>query len=169
MDVLTAAGITLEDIKPQYQSFEDSKEALKDGKIQAAFIVAGAPTTAITELATTNGVYLVNIDGDLRDAIIKEHSYYSAFQIPADTYPGQTEPVETLTVKATVIVDADLDENTVYNMTAAIFDHADEIAAENAKGNELTLDNATSGMTVPFHKGAARYYKEHGMNVDTQE
>ena len=54
-------------------------------------------------------------------------------------------------------------------MTAAIFDHADEIAAENAKGNELTLDNATSGMTVPFHKGAARYYKEHGMNVDTQE
>ena len=68
-----------------------------------------------------------------------------------------------------MIVDADLDENTVYNMTAAIFDHADEIAAENAKGNELTLDNATSGMTVPFHKGAARYYKEHGMNVDTQE
>ena len=169
VDVLTAAGITLEDIKPQYQSFEDSKEALKDGKIQAAFIVAGAPTTAITELATTNGVYLVNIDGDLRDAIIKEHSYYSALQIPADTYPGQTEPVETLTVKATVIVDADLDENTVYNMTAAIFDHADEIAAENAKGNELTLDNATSGMTVPFHKGAARYYKEHGMDVDTQE
>ena len=102
VDVLTAAGITLEDIKPQYQSFEDSKEALKDGKIQAAFIVAGAPTTAITELATTNGVYLVNIDGDLRDAIIKEHSYYSALQIPADTYPGQTEPVETLTVKATV-------------------------------------------------------------------
>lgn len=169
VDVLTAAGITLEDIKPQYQSFEDSKEALKDGKIQAAFIVAGAPTTAITELGTTNGVYLVNIDGDLRDAIIKEHSYYSALQIPADTYPGQTEPVETLTVKATVIVDADLDENTVYNMTAAIFDHADEIAAENAKGNELTLDNATSGMTVPFHKGAARYYKEHGMDVDTQE
>ena len=80
-------------------------------------------------------MYLVNIDGALRDAIIKEHSYYSALQIPADTYPGQTEPVETLTVKATVIVDADLDENTVYNMTAAIFDHADEIAAENAKGN----------------------------------
>lgn len=169
MDVLTAAGMTLDDIKPQYQSFEDSKEAMKDGKIQAAFIVAGAPTTAITELATTNGVYLVNIDGELRDSIISEHPYYTALQIPADTYPGQSEPVETLTVKATVIVSADLDEDAVYQMTAAIFDHTDEITAENAKGEELTLENATSGMPVPFHEGAARYYKEHGFDVETMD
>ena len=169
MDVLTAAGMTLDDIKPQYQSFEDSKEAMKDGKIQAAFIVAGAPTTAITELATTNGVYLVNIDGELRDSIIREHPYYTALQIPADTYPGQSEPVETLTVKATVIVSADLDEDAVYQMTAAIFDHTDEITAENAKGEELTLENATSGMPVPFHEGAARYYKEHGFDVETMD
>ena len=64
-DVLDAAGISMDDIKPQYQSFEDSKEALKDGKIDAAFIVAAAPTTAITELATTNGMHLINIDGKL--------------------------------------------------------------------------------------------------------
>ena len=63
LDVLNAGGITLDDIHPQYLSFEDSKESLKDGKIDAAFIVAGAPTTAITELATTNGVYMINIDG----------------------------------------------------------------------------------------------------------
>ena len=51
---------------------------------------------------------------------------------------------------------------------AAIFDHADEISAENAKGAELSLENATSGMTIPFHKGAARYYAEHGITVDTK-
>lgn len=61
-----------------------------------------------------------------------------------------------------------LDEDTVYDMTAAIFDHADEISAENAKGAELSLENATSGMTIPFHKGAARYYAEHGITVDTK-
>lgn len=169
IDVLTAAGITLDDIKPQYQSFEGSKEALKDGKIQAAFIVAGAPTTAITELATTNGVYLVNIDGELRDSILEACPYYAPLQIPADTYPKQSEPVETITVKATVIVSASLDDDTVYNMTAAIFDHADEIAAENAKGNELTLENATEGMAAPFHAGAAKYYAEHGITVETLE
>ncbi len=169
IDVLSAAGITLDDIKPQYQSFEGSKEALKDGKIQAAFIVAGAPTTAITELATTNGVYLINIDGDLRDQILADCPYYAPLQIPAGTYPKQDEPVETITVKATVVVSAALDEETVYKMTAAIFDHADEIAAENAKGEELTLENATEGMAAPFHAGAARYYAEHGVTVETLE
>lgn len=169
VDVLNGAGITLDDIKPQYQSFEDSKESLKDGKIDAAFIVAGAPTSAITELATTNGVYLVNIDGDLRDKILGSCPYYAPLQIPADTYPGQPDPVETITVKATVIVSAYLDEQTVYDMTAAIFDHADEIALENAKGAELNLTTATEGMAAPFHEGAARYYAEHGVIVSTDE
>lgn len=168
LDVLNAGGITLDDIHPQYLSFEDSKESLKDGKIDAAFIVAGAPTTAITELATTNGVYLINIDGDIRDSILNDCPYYTTYQIPAGTYPGQDEPVETITVKATIVVSENLDDDTVYDMTAAIFDHADEIASENAKGEELSLENATTGMTIPFHEGAARYYAEHGITVDTK-
>lgn len=169
VDILEAAGITLNDIKPQYQSFEDSKEALKDGKIDAAFIVAGAPTTAITELATTNGVYIVNIDGEFRENILKTCPYYTAQQIPANTYPGQTEPVETIGVKATIVVSAALDEETVYQMTAAIFDHAEEIAKENAKGAELNMKTATEGMAAPFHKGAARYYREHGIEVYSED
>jgi len=168
MDVLSAANITLDDINPQYQSFEASKEALKDGKIQAAFIVAGAPTIAITELATTNGVYLVDIEGEIREKIIANCPYYSPLQIPADTYPGQSEAVETITVKATVIVSASLDEELVYRMTAAIFDNKEAIALENAKGKELSIENATEGMTAPFHKGAARYYKEHGIEVESE-
>lgn len=168
IDVLEAAGISLDDIHPQYQSFEDSKESLKDGKIDAAFIVAGAPTTAITELATTNGVYLIDIDGELRDSILEACPYYTALEIPANTYPGQDEPVNTITVKATVVVSADLDADTVYNMTAAIFDHTEEIEQENAKGKELTIENATEGMAVPFHEGAARYYAEHGVTVNTE-
>jgi len=169
MDVLNAAGITIDDIKPQYQSFEASKEALKDGKIDAAFITAGAPTTAITELATTNGVSLIQVDGELRDKILEACPYYSALQIPAGTYPGIDEPIETITVKATLIVDSTLDEEVVYQLTKAIFDNSEAISVENAKGKELSIDNATQGMAAPFHKGAARYYAEHGVEVDTLE
>ena len=161
--------ITLEDIKPQYQSFEDSKEALKDGKIDAAFIVAGAPTTAITELATTNGVNLISIDGDLQKKILKECPYYDPYVIPAGTYPGQKEDVSTITVQATLIVSAKADEKTVYDITASLFDHMKDITAENAKGAELSLKNAAGITTVPYHKGAARYYKEHGITVKTGE
>lgn len=169
VDVLTGAGLTLDDIKPQYQSFEDSKEALKDGRIDAAFIVAGAPTSAITELATTNGVYLINIDGDIRDNIMAQCPYYNKKEIPAGTYPGQDQPIETITVKAVLLVAAVADEETVYNLTAALFDHVEDITLENAKGGELSVENATSTRSVPFHKGAARYYQEHGISVETMD
>jgi TRAP transporter TAXI family solute receptor len=169
MDVLEGAGLTVKDIKPQYQSFDDSKEALKDGQIDAAFIVAGAPTSAITELATTNGVFLIPIEGELRDKIMDLCPYYAPLVIPANTYPGQNDPIETITIKATLIVDADLDDDLVYSLTAAVFDHAEEISKENAKGEELSVENATSGITIPFHEGAARYYEEHGVSVNWQE
>lgn len=169
LDVLEGAGLTLDDINPQYQSFEDSKESMKDGKIDAAFVVAGAPTTAITELATTNGVKLINIDGEIRDAIMAACPYYKIQVIPAETYPGQTEPVETISVEATVIVAASADADTVYNLTAAIFEDAESIALENAKGEELDIETAASITTVPYHEGAARYYAEHGITVNTEE
>jgi len=168
IDVLAAAGLTENDIKAQYQSFGDSTEALKDGKIDAAFIVAGAPTPAITELASTTAAYLVPIDGEIADTIMASCPYYTVYTIPAETYPGQTEDIQTVTVKATLIVDADASEEDVYNLTKAIFDNMDAIAAEHGKGAELSIENATSGMTAPFHKGAAKYFAEKGVDVTAQ-
>ncbi len=168
IDVLNAAGLTEDDIKPQYLSFADSAEGLKDGKIDAAFIVAGAPTPAITEIATSNDVTLVPIDGEMADTILADCPYYTTLTIPAGTYPGQDEDVETITIKATLIVSADADEDTVYNITKAIYDNADSIAAEHSKGAELTIENATSGMTAPFHSGAAKYFEEQGVTVETE-
>ena len=169
LDVLEGAGLSLGDIKPQYQSFEDSKESLKDGKIDAAFIVAGAPTSAITELATTNHVKLVNISGSLRDQIIKKCPYYQPFKIKAGTYPKQDKDIDTITVQATVVVAAKADPDQVYKLTAAIFDHKDDIFKENAKGAELSIENASSINTVPYHEGAAKYFADHGVTVNTKE
>ena len=127
-DVLAAAGLTETDINAQYQSFADSADALKDGKIDAAFIVAGAPTPAITELCTTNSAYLVPIDGAVADAMMAASPFYTAYVIPAGTYPGQDSDVTTVTVKATLIVDAKASDDAVYNLTKAIFDNAADIA-----------------------------------------
>ncbi|MBE7001189.1 MAG: TAXI family TRAP transporter solute-binding subunit [Ruminococcaceae bacterium] len=167
MDVLAAAGMTEADIKPQYLSFADSADGLKDRKIDAAFIVAGAPTAAISELCTTNDAYLVPIDGDVAAKLMNDSPFYTEYKIPANTYKGQTEDVTTVTVKATLIVSADADETTVYNLTKAIFDNADAIASENGKGAELSVENATSGMTAPFHAGAAKYFAEKNVTVPT--
>ena len=166
IDVLTAAGLSETDINAQYQSFADSTDALKDGKIDAAFIVAGAPTPAITELCTTNNAYLVPIDGQIAESLMASCPFYTVYNIPAGTYPGQDVDVQTVTVKATLIVSADASEEDVYALTAAIFDNIDAITAENGKGAELSIENATSGMSAPFHAGAAKYFAEKGATVE---
>ena len=169
MDVLAAAGLSEEDIEPQYQSFADSADALKDGKIDAAFIVAGPPTPAITELFTSNSAArLVPIDGAVATALLASCPYYTVHAIPANTYPGQTEEVKTVTVKATLIVSASASEDDVYALTKAIFDNIEAITAAHAKGAELSIENATSGMTAPFHAGAAKYFAEKGVTVETE-
>jgi len=168
IDVLAAAGLTEADIIPQYQSFGDSADSLKDGKIDAAFIVAGAPTPAISELCTTTSAYLVPIDGEIADKLMADCPFYTVYSIPAETYKGQTEEVKTVTVKATLIVSTSASEDDVYNVTKAIFDNIESITSAHAKGAELSLENATSGMTAPFHKGAAKYFAEKGITVESK-
>ena len=169
IDVLAAAGLTEEDIKAQYQDFGQSADSLKDGKIDAAFVVAGAPTPAITELCMTNTkARIVPIDGAIADKLMKNNTFYSVYKIPANTYANQDAEVTTVTVKATLIVSADATEDDVYNLTKAIFDNIAAITKEHAKGAELSLENATEGLTVPFHAGAAKYFKEKGIEVATK-
>ena len=168
VDILAAAGMTEADIVPQYQSFADSADALKDKKIDAAFIVAGAPTPAIQELCTTASAYLVPIDGAVAEKLMKSSPYYTTYKVPAGTYDGQTTDVTTVTVKATLIVSTSASEEDVYNVTKAIFDNKDAITTAHAKGAELSLENATTGMEAPFHAGAAKYYAEKGITVTTK-
>lgn len=86
IDVLGVYGMTEESISAVYQSFGDSADSLKDGKIDAAFIVAGAPTTAIVDLATSGNVYLVSLDEEHTASLLEASPYYSAYTIPAGTY-----------------------------------------------------------------------------------
>ena len=88
IDVLGAYGLTENDIKPTYQSFGDSADALKNGQIDAAFIVAGAPTTAVTDLATTKDTYLVSLDDEHIDKLLETSDYYSKTVIAKDVYFG---------------------------------------------------------------------------------
>ena len=86
IDVLGAYDLTESDIKPTYQSFGDSADALKNGQIDAAFIVAGAPTTAVTDLATTKDTYLVSLDDEHIDKLLESSDYYTKTVIAKDVY-----------------------------------------------------------------------------------
>jgi len=111
---------------------------------------------------------IVPIDGDIADKLMKDNTFYSVYKIPANTYANQDKEIASVTVKATLIVSANATENDVYNITKAIFDNIDAITKEHAKGAELSLENATEGLTVPFHAGAAKYFKEKNIEVATK-
>ena len=160
--ILEAYGITFDDINKQNLSFSASADAYKDSKIDAFFATAGAPTTAIMDLVTSKDILILNIEDDIADKLMESYPFYTVYDIPGGTYTGVEEDIKTLAVKATFIVSNDLDETTVYNMTKALFENKEAITSAHAKGNELNEEYAVSGISIPFHKGAEKYFREIG-------
>ena len=167
LDVLAAYGLTEEDINPTFQDFGNSVDALQDGKIDAAFVVAGAPTVAVTTLATTQDVYLVGLDAEHIAILQKSSPYYSENVIAADVY-GTDADCTTVAIAAVVIARDDVSEDDVYNFVSTVFENTDTIAAAHDKGNELDLEFAASITNIPYHPGAARYFAEKGIEVPTK-
>jgi TRAP transporter TAXI family solute receptor len=169
IDFLNAYDMTEADITPTYQSFADSAEALKDGKIDAAFVCAGAPTPSITELceAKSGSVSLITIDDEHMSVLLDSCPWYAAITIPAGTYKGVDNDFTTITVKATLVCTADTPDEVAYALVKTIFENKEAITALHEKGSWLSFDFATDGIAVPFAKGAAQYYAEQGITVDT--
>lgn len=160
--ILDAYGIDVEnDIEKNNQSFADSCDSLKNGTLDAAFVVAGAPTTAITELATAYEFNLLSIDTSHVNALRNSYGYFTEAQIPAGTYAGIDYNVRTVAVMATFIARNDLEEDFVYNFTKALFENKDNFAHQ--KAELLNPETGHSGITIPFHPGAEKYYREVGV------
>ena len=174
VDILSAYGIGDLDadgkftkINATYQSFSDSADALKNGQIDAAFIVAGAPTTAVADLAATKSVNLVSLDDEHIAKLLESSPYYTKCVIPAETY-GMAGDVTTVGVGAVVLVRDDVSEDAVYALCADIFDNAASLVDTHAKYGEISLDYGASMTAVPYHAGAAKYFAEKGFTVPTK-
>lgn len=162
--ILAAYGIDINtDVNKVNGSFSDASNSLKDGRIDAAFVTAGSPTTAIVDLSMSKPVALLSIDADKADALIAEYPFYTKTTIPAGTYSGIDSDTSTLSVRATLIGSTDLDEDVVYELTKALFENQSTLAISNAKFEELDIKKAVEGISVPFHAGAERYFVEKGV------
>ena len=168
IDILGIYGLTEKDIKPTYQSFGDSADALKNGTIDAAFIVAGAPTTAVTDLSTTKQVNLVSLDEAHIKQLLEKSPYYTSCTISKDTY-NTAEDITTVGVGAVILVSDKVSDDDAYALVKDIFDDPKALVSSHAKYGELSLEYATSITSVPYHAGAAKYFAEKGVTVPTAE
>ncbi|MDO5703007.1 MAG: TAXI family TRAP transporter solute-binding subunit, partial [Lachnospiraceae bacterium] len=163
--ILAAYDLTFDDITVVNASFGDSAESLKDGKIDAAFVVAGAPTTAVVDLATVKDVSIVQLDADHIAKLQDQYSFYTETTIPGGTYKGVDEDATTVSVRATLVASTEISEDAIYELTKALFDNQAALAAGHAKFELLSIEDAVKGIDVPFHPGAAKYYEEQGITV----
>ncbi len=168
IDILGAYDLKETDINPTYESFGDSANSLKDGKIDAAFIVAGAPTTAIVDLSTSKQAYLVALDDEHVEKLLKVSDYYVKTTIPAGTYKGIDTDVTTVSVGAVVLAADSVSEDDVYAFTADIFENAASLTDSHAKYAEVSIEKGAAVTSVPYHPGAAKYFAEKNITVNTK-
>jgi hypothetical protein len=162
--IIAAAGLDFEkDIDAKFLSFSEASAGLKDKQVDVAFLTAGIPTAALQDLGAQNDITVIPVDGDIADKLMAKYKFFTEFTIPANTYNGQTEDVKTLTVKAMLVVNADLDEDMAYQMVKAIYDNQDRIVAAHNVGKSITKETALDGMSVTVHPGAAKYFEEEGI------
>ncbi|AMM54255.1 TAXI family TRAP transporter solute-binding subunit [Pyrococcus kukulkanii] len=163
--ILKAAGVW-NSIQKVNQKFSQAAQALKLGQIDAAVIVSGAPTPAITQIATTTPVRVLPIPDDILQKLKSQgYIFYVRQILPKNTYKGMTEDTPTVAVKAILVVSADLPEDVVYQMTKTLFDNVDQLRAVHQKAKYISLDTALDGMSIPLHPGAYKYYEEKGLQV----
>ncbi len=163
--ILAAAGIDIDkDINKTAASFGDAATQLKDGSIDAAFITAGTPTPAITELATSTGVIVVDLGEEVISKLMTDYPFYAKYEMTSADYDFIAETVNTVAIMATFVVSNEMSEEQAYQITKDLWEKQADIAAAHAKGKEMSTDIAVSAIgDVPLHPGAEKYYKEAGI------
>jgi len=157
-------------IKGRFQQFllraAELMNSLRDGNIEAAVYSGAAPTSAITDLATSRPVRFLSIDRAQADEVIKTHPFFTFDAIPANTYPGQTQPVNSLFDPILLVTREDVPADLVYQVVKVLLDtHHSELAAIHPAAGQFRTERGGQSRVVPVHPGAARYYAEKGVRL----
>ena len=162
--ILESNGLSTSDVKAEALKGKAATDALRNGKVDAIFVVAGFPTGAIVELASAVDVKLVPIDGAGAKALTSKYGFFSQSPIPSGTYEG-VDQVNTVAVGAQWFTSAKEDSELIYQITKALWNKESRKLMDvgHAKGKTITPDTALSGVGVPLHPGAEKFYKEAGL------
>lgn len=165
--ILQAYGLTSNMLTVQNMTYAEASKALGDGSIDAMFCTAGAPAQVITDLSGSTPVNLIPIEGQQSDLLTGAYGFYAKAVIPAGTYKGQDSDVTTLAVMSVLLASDKTPADKIYTITGALF--KEKTALNDAVPVEFDLQEqkAVESVTIPFHPGAAQYYQECGITVQT--
>lgn len=166
--ILDAYGLSDKLVEKVNLNYADAAKDLEDGKIDAFFCTAGTQTTVIEEMARQCDIRLLNIDDNGIEKLLNSYDSYTECIIPKATYKGQDEDVKTVGVKALLLASNKLSADSVKELTAMLFENKEKLQYTLPVDFSMDEKSSVEGVTIPFHKGAASYYKDKGINVETK-
>ena len=167
--ILEMCGLPDNLVNTKNLDYTDAADQLAEKKIDAFFCTAGICTTVIEELTKECDIRLLEIPESCRQKLKKAYSFYDDYVIPAGTYSGQTEDIQTISVQSVLLASSTLSEKTVQKLTASLFKHIKDIQYSISINLQLTPQEAVKGITIPFHPGAETYYKLEGVELPEVE
>ena len=167
--MLEAYGMTEKDLRRERLTPEKSVDAIKDGKLDAVFFVAGIPVSSFTDLAATPGTKIKLVDN--ADAVEKMNAKHGPLYvkdvIPAKSYPGQDKVNTVATVQNLIVAREDMPNDVAYNIVKTIFDKRDDLIAVHKEAANFDLKNQTKdGSPLPYHPGAIKFFAEKGIKLN---
>ena len=165
--LLQVNGITYNDVKMSFVSYTDAVTQVQDGHAVAFTAGTTIPSSAVMDLATSRDVKLIDLSDQL-DAMKKLNPGYTLATIPKGTYPKQDKDIQVIAYATHIVASCKLPEDTVYGMTKAISQNTQLLSAIVKDIRNLTPKGMAEDIGVPFHPGAAKFYKEAGVTVATR-
>lgn len=158
-NVITGLGLSLGDIAPAYLSFGETTSALKDGTIDAGFVVGGLGLAAVTELAVTRELVLVALSSEDLLSLNEQFPAYGGYAIPGGTYDKITHDVQALGIWSAVVVHEDMDETLAFELTCTMYREREALLKVSQVARAMTLENIHQLKAVPLHPGTAKYVR----------
>ncbi|MEH7547460.1 TAXI family TRAP transporter solute-binding subunit [Neobacillus vireti] len=155
--ILGEHGITYHDIEPEYLSYSETIEQLKNKSIDAAFVTSGLPNNAVTNLQKSKEVAIVPINPSDINRLTATYPFFEKAEIPAGVYQNK-QPVPTVAIRNILLVRSDLPNEQVYRLTKSLFENLKIVKQAHEAASQISKKEAGKGLLVPLHPGAKQYY-----------
>lgn len=165
--ILEKVGIDLDELDMAYMGYGPSADALQNGNIDGMNIPAGVPASAVTRAYANMGDDIVTLDftEEQLERVNSEFELWTAFEIPAGTYPDQDKAINTIAQPNILAVREDVSEEDVYQITRTIYENLPFLNNIHPATKAMALEKAIAGLPMPLHPGAQRFYEEEGIDI----
>ena len=163
----TLAGLTFDDIRPEYVGYTEAAQALQNGQLDAFNAEAGVPVGAVAELyAGRQPVTMLQFSDEDLQKLKGPAPFYAKVLIPAGTYPKQEEDLHVAGIKSALLVLPDVPDDLVYAMLEIIFSKEEELKGEHSAFKQVDFVNPLDGLSeAPLHPGALKFFQDKGFSI----